>query len=333
MAVSVNFDRVLNAAPATPLPTQPAIPTLPNEPGIVRTLPPVPKRIVTSQPKNADAIRQRIAEQQRSARRRLETLLRRLYIREIRAYEAELRRELDGWSATSAGELQERMHDLFLKYAEERGPKFTRLVFLIGYPDPNPANDPEKEAKVGPPDYMVPRKIISGEIEDPAKLRFDAARLAEIRRTRDEIRKLDSDLDAATKALALGRDAEQGRRLMAMAEQVARRMTELENQASAEAAKLIADAQRELDLRLARGVKMTFPAEPSMELRTPAAPTLAPPPRVTSQAEGADLATRRARLETQVRIWIATQGYELSNRGPDRTDEFIAWRRSRELSL
>lgn len=304
-SVSIDVDRVMAAEPRW----RPNVPAMPSPPpaiaGRTITTPGLPQREITPQTKAVEAVREEIRRQQEATRRRLERQIRALYETEIRAKEAELRRALAATEATQQETLSRAIRTLFEAYANERAPLLARLSVLAGFPDPNPNSEPPP-----PTTGAVTRQ----KFEEAERIRrqmslLQAKFLADVQELVNE-----TDLSLSDARLRLLRDLEEFR-------------TELDLRAEREARRLVTDAAREMQLELTRLGRLTVPGTPSESLTIPPSPALTPIPQVTYDPKLFGEAARREPVMAELHIWLGLQRYRLDSKGPDRTDEFIAWRR------
>ncbi len=308
-AVSINVNLVVQES-LPPAENEPALPRPPKPmPGVTAVLPALPAREIMTRPQNAEQLRESVRELQESIRVRLEKQLRKLYARDAKRYEVELQRQFGDLEESSLTELSETIRAELEKVGEARLPKVARLAFLEGWPDPNPENIPSPT-----PLRPVPQ------------LREDEAL-----RLRRELARIDSEFKARIENLSILRlDALAQRRTQVLLAIEARK-NELDAQATAEANKQMADATKDLRLDLARGQVIKLRPVAAQTVTIPGGKPLAGVPKVPSSPELSEPQLTRSLVESDLRIWLGLNGFELKDSAVDKTAEFIAWRNSQKL--
>jgi hypothetical protein len=200
----------------------------------------------------------------------------------------------------------DKLSQMLADHAKIVGPKWHRLAWLSGFPDPDPLS--RRRAREG--DFIAEQ------------------RLAEAKRLREEIKLLQADFDARSKSIL--DDLRDGLRVDEavladdIAEQIEAAKTEADRQAQEAAVAAVKDVEQsalDLDNRVE--------AVPGKTSTTPAI-SGAPAERWTNPA--ASFADRE-RLQALARVFAAAHGWKLAEKpagATDRTKEFNDWLKKRE---
>ncbi len=309
LAVSVNVSQVVQQS-LPPAEKEPSLPRAPKPlPGVTAVLPALPAREIMTRPQNAEELRESVRKLQESIRVRLEKQLRKLYARDVKRYEVELQRQFGDLEESSLTELSESIRAELEKVGAERLPKVSRLAFLAGWPDPNPQNTPSPT-----PLRPVPQL----REEEALQLRKDLARI-------------DAEFKARIENMSILRlDALAQRRTQILLA-IELRKNELDAQANAEANKQVADATKDFQLDLARGQVIKLRPVAAESVTIPGGKPLAEVPKVPSSPELSEPQLTQSLVESDLRIWVGLNGFELKKGAVDKTAEFIAWRNSQKL--
>jgi hypothetical protein len=310
--VHVDLDRLLKAE-NRPAPPAPKLPGPPNARGpLTATVPGLPAGYLSDPSRTSRGeVAASIERQQQKARRDLERRLRAVYAEQVRQYDLSVRREIEGARPQAYDEANQRIRARFERYANERAPVAARLYDLVGFPDPNPENNPPRR-ELG--------KVSQQRFDEAADLR---RRLAAIEA--DYARDKRAILQAAEDALS-GREAELLARVREMADR-------LERQAAEEAEAQVRTSVRDLGLQLTDPQPLALAATPDRTVSISGEPPIAPAPKVPSGGIPSGREDRRRRMERELRIWLGVNRYRLDGRARDATSEFQRWRESHRAGL
>jgi hypothetical protein len=236
----------------------------------------------------------------------LESQLRALFAREAKRFEVELLRSFELDSEASLQQLGSQIRMAFEVYGNARMPKVARLAFLVGWPDPNPANEPP-----------------ASDLKPVPKARFNEAAAL-----RQELARLDLEFLQAVQELTASREAELADRRTKLLVAIEQKRDEMNRAAELEAERQMAAVVREFNLKLVGGAKIEFDRVEASEIEVGADHAMPEPVQVTSLTSAADPAFVRPEVEADLKIWLGLNGFTLARNGTDRTKEFIEWRRS-----
>lgn len=311
-AVNVDLNRLLAKenrpeAPAPELPSPPAAGG-----ALTSTVPGLKADFLTdpSEARTSD-VAASIERQQRRARRELERRLRAVYEDEIRQFELATRRELEGARPAAYEEANRRIRVRFERYADERTPVVARLYDIVGFPDPNPKNEPPKRP-LGNVSQML--------FNEAAELRKKLA-VVEESYERDKAAILKDAEDALS-----GREVEALNKVRELADR-------LDRQATEEANKQVRISVKDLGLQLTDSQPLALPGTEDRTVTIPADPPLAPAPQVPSGGIPSGREDRRKRMERELKIWLGVNRYRLDPKARDETSEFERWRKSHRAGL
>lgn len=308
--VYVDFEAVLASYSSSPLPSHP----LPHPPGALPaktlTVPAVAPRTILVQGGSSEQTNGLLELNRKAAVRELTTLLAERYVREAdRAGQARVK-ALEPGKVAAYEEARAAIQSEFQSYALKRGAKLAQLTSIVGFPDPNPMSLP--------PTAQV-RKFVQVRLDQAVQLRKDIAAL-------------DADYQARSASL-----------LAAAAQKYNTDLTEANLQLEQDRAAAFARAEQEAITAAAKSYKslaplvmtntrIDLPGQPSQSVTLPAVPAPIAAPNVRERTLTLD--QRRTILKDQLRIWIAVNGYELSD-SPEGvqnvTPQFVKWRRDRKL--
>lgn len=311
-AVSVDLNRLL-AQENRPEPPAPKLPSPPAAGGaLTSTVPGLPADFLTdpSEARTSD-VAASIERQQRRARRELERRLRAVYEEEIRQFELATRRELEGARPAAYEEANRRIRIRFERYADERTPLVARIYDIVGFPDPNPNNEPSKRP-LGNVSQML--------FNEAAELRKKLA-VVEQSYERDKAAILKEAEDALSE-----REVEALNKIRELADR-------LDRQATEEANRQVRISIKDLGLHLTDTRPLALPGTEARTVTIPADPPLAPAPKVPSGGIPGGREDRRRRMERELNIWLGVNRYRLDPRAPDKTSEFERWRKSHRAGL
>lgn len=253
-----------------------------------------------------------IERQQRRARRELERRLRAVYADQIRQFELDMKRELEGARPAAYDEANRRIRVRFEQYADERTPIVARLYDIVGFPDPNPNNEPPKRTLGN-----VAQMLFNESVELRKKLA-----VVEASYEKDKAAILKDAEDALS-----GREVEALNKVRELADR-------LDRQAAEEAAAQVRISIKDLGLQLTDSRPLALPGTEDRTVSIPAEPPLAPAPKVPSGGIPSGREDRRQRMERELEIWRRVNRYRLDPNAPvDKTSEFQAWRKSHRAGL
>lgn len=254
------------------------------------------------------AVVELIAENRQLAESELAARLREAYLSEVDRSEQEMLGNLAGRKREMMEAAFARIRPLFDDYANKRAPKVVKLSLYVGYPDPDP-----QSARPIPTTI----KYLEKRARDSVTLRKDLQAIDAEYRARVNAEINQADEEVASEIVTLRIELEKQR---IGAEERARRE-------AAEQTKLqLADinptlgARKPLDLRASAGAKVTIQSTPKPLIVSP-----------LSVQDATIFAQARQEAELDAKVWAATTGYVLTSSSiePDKTNEFLIWRRKR----
>lgn len=215
------------------------------------------------------------------------------------AYSAQARGEANDYKETFTDNRDELYADAFRQleaafqiYANSRGEPLSRLAFLQSL-------DP-KRPKV-------------------------AAEMADLQA---RIAKLDADFDKTAQAIFAEVQAATLRRADLIEKEVRAIFAEFEAKAARDARRFTSEVAAGIKSELALRGAVLLPAEPGASVFVPDAPSAPLAPKIGVIAGDPD---QSSRISHDLSIWLALRRYRLGGPGAkDRTQEFIAWRSSRQ---
>lgn len=299
-AVSVDLDAVARA-----LESQPASVTVPGESGYgpaADTLEGSPeKRVLTGDA--ADVAQQSLAdikESQEEAFGQLKARLIRIYSGELAVQEEALREAMLERYRAGLDEdfllLRSKFEDLALAV----GPKWRRIAWLAGFPDP----DPHSTRVPLPGDFITER-------------RYEMAK-----ELREEINALEEEFGLEAEEIL--EDARLGLRadIADLEMDIAMRRQEAEAEADLQAREAAIRAFDAVDVRTL-DLNRTLDAVQEAGIALPPAP---PFPGLTLTEPARDDRLEQIRLREQAEVFAQINGWVLSDEGEDKTGEFLLWR-------
>jgi hypothetical protein len=257
------------------------------------TLPGAPAQVIRFE--NVESIvreaRARVRESQQRAYDEMRENLARVYEAQATIQARELRSKTDeGMDAMIASALAA-LDEVFQTYATRRGDPLARLFFLR-------TQDPT-------------RKGISEEIAQREQ----------------EIRTLDEEFDKRASEIFGAVDDELARRRAEIEKQVAAVFARFRASAEEDARAFTQEVSTEIQSKLSGHAPVSLPAQAGRTMRIDGAPPLEPPPAIAATGRN----VLQERLRQDLDIWLAARNLELGSKtAPDRTQEFIRWRRSFE---
>lgn len=279
-------------------------------PATVVGLPPVPEEVVASPAQTARLAeaRETVAQNRNRARRGVETRLLRTYLRDVARFRAEETDALAEFDAEAQADGQEKIGVAFAQHAERRGPVVARLAMLLGFPyvDPRP--------------IPLPEETILGA----------RRRLAEAQARYEEVGRMDAAYANAVAAILTRVRDKMAERRAEIELAVAERTDAAATRAQSDSARVFAETGADYEAVLAERPDFKFPALPGRSLILPGG-TAPPPAPVLPGGTLAGREVAKSEIEHDLRIWLGIRGYQLAERPtgvPDRTEEFLAWRRT-----
>ncbi len=276
------------------------------------SLPPLPEEIIARPADGAPSAEQLLRQNRLRAYRDLEARLRDVYLSEVhRAEQAQI--DLLTPSRTQAEQdARQKLRDLFDRYASQRGPLVTQIALIAGFPDPDPKS------------RMQP-------VLDNPLTRF---RMGTAKRLRSQIDDLDKQYDVEARRILLGLDQQADAELTRIKAEMEVARGNAEVQARKEAAKQVRVIERNIGASLASEGNTVLPAISGKTAPGSAVPIPLAQPRTEAPKAMDDSAARQKLLSDELAIWLAVNGYrqEVSrDKAPDRTAEFIEWRKTHRL--
>jgi exonuclease VII large subunit len=275
-------------------------------------LPPLPEQVVDvgDNQTRLRQVQEVIARNREQALRQIANRLRESYLQEIRRLERERLAELEPEARAAIEAALARLREIFIAYADERGPLLIRLSLIVGFPDPDP------ESRVRPT------------VDTPlARLRF-----AEAVEFRTQIANLDAQYEASVQRLFTDVADTQAIDVARIRAEIAEMQARADERAREEAFRQVQLEQEQIRSVLADQSAMVVPADPGAAVTIPGSDPPVPPPAVPTPGRAETLARFREAVENDLQIWAAVRGYTLTTRGAagrDATSEFIEWRTTR----
>lgn len=238
--------------------------------------------------------------------RQLTTELRQSYLKEVDELERTRLGEIDDTRREAFDRAWVRLRARFELYASERGPDAIRLAVYAGFPNPSLVLD-----RQATPWSNAERR----QLERGRALR---TKLKELKQA------FDGDMDEIIAEAGEEVAATLNRLRLEMEERRAAAEARAEREANQQTLELVKD----LESVLSGKSEVILPPKPGVKITTDAPKPLPNPPVLdTREAESLLRGTREA-VRSEVEIWAAQQGYELTLKkgAPDRTDEFLEWR-------
>jgi hypothetical protein len=265
-------------------------------------------------PSNASgpAVRQMIVESQEQAQAELEARLKSVYQAQVARFNLEQERQRKDTAQKAVDAASEQIRAEFVAYAGVRGPVFTQLALLAGFPDPNPGNAPP--AKPLPP-------VLAQRFQEAAELR-------------KQLDQIDADFKVKVAKIVTAVSAEYGLDETQMMRRVSIFKDELDRRAEQEAQQQVRKNLRDLQLELVQTRKLSVPGSPANSISLPAEEPFAPVPEVPSSGILSGANDRLMLLRHELQIWAGLNDYSVvaSPRSErDATGEFLSWRHKFEL--
>lgn len=238
--------------------------------------------------------------------------LREAYLREVDVMETKRLAEVDPVRDSAFAKAWAQVRTRFLAYANARAPYAIRLALYAGFPDPDPDS-----SRV--PDTSQ-RALVS---------QFERAR-----ESRAKLADLDASYERDVRLILAGFDDEVADAITTIRVDIEKMRAEAEARAQQDALAQVAKQTERIDSILSGKAEVHLPVGPGRTSRTPAGSPIPAAPSVKFPTAAHAIQMRAEAVRSDAKIWAAHFGVKLvdSPRGvPDRTAEFIAWRKKRSL--
>lgn len=238
--------------------------------------------------------------------RQLTSELRQTYLKEVDELERLRLSEIDTARRTAFDAAWVKLRARFIEYAEARGPDAIRMAVFAGFP----------VAATAPLREYAWNNAAKRQIADAGKLKIklDALKKAYDADAAEIIGAAQEDVAAILSQIRV--EMEQKR---AAAEARAR------DEADQQATELVKD----LESVLSGKSEVTLPPRPGVNVSTRAAAALPKPPVIDTKAAQPLVRRSREAVRSEAEVWASLHGYQLTTEpgSPDRTDEFLEWRK------
>lgn len=256
------------------------------------------------------AILELISENRLIAENDLAARLRDAYLSEVDRAEADMLSELDERKKTMLSATFGSLRPIFEEYARRRTPPLVRVSLYAGFPDPDPKSQrPLPEAD-----------------------KFALKRAEETVALRKRLDETEAWYQAQVEGVLTKANEQIAEEIVMLRIELEKQRLEAELRARREAAAQVNTELADINPSLAQTAPLTLKpsAAKTVAIKSGRSPlTITPPPDRSATILGQ--AREQARLDAKV--WAATTGYLLteSRSAPDKTDEFLAWRRKRHV--
>ncbi len=294
---------------ASPNPTPPD-----SRPGSTTSIEPLAARSLDFSENKARLAKVRAAVDEARERtvRELARQLRNAYQREVDAIEAKRLADVPGVRAGALDKAWARVRTRFLAYANGRAAPAIRLALYSGFPDPDPA----------------------GRRKPDASQKIQLRRFERAQQARTTLLELDQTYETDVRRILADYDDEVASAITDIRVEIEKMRAEAEDRARKDALEQAAKQAEEIESVLSGSARVDLPARPGASSTIPATEPLPEPPKLEFSNRSRALDDRRNAVRSDARIWAAHFGVELvdkPDRAPDRTDEFVAWRKKRQL--
>lgn len=251
-------------------------------------------------------VQEEVRAAQEETIRQLTAELRRSYLKEVDELERQRLAEIDDTRTEAFSRAWERMRARFERYASDRGPDAIRLAVYAGFPNPSLALD-----RGGVPWSNAERR-----------------QLEQGRVLRTKLQSLKADFDADMDEIIAEAGEEVAATLNRLRLEMEERRAAAEARARQEADQQTLELVKDLESVLSGKSEVILPSKPGVKITTDAPKPLPRPPVLDTREAQRLLRRSREAVRSEVGIWAAQQGYELTSNksAPDRTDEFLEWR-------
>lgn len=256
------------------------------------------------------AILQLIAENRLIAENDLAERLREAYLAEVDRLESEMLGDLDERRKKLLESTFASLRPIFEEYAQRRTAPLVRLSLYAGFPDPDPnSRRPLPEAE-----------------------KFALARAKDAVDKRKQLQQIEAWYQAQVEGALQKASDDISEQIVNLRIELERQRLDAETRARREAAAQVNTELADINPSLAQSAPLVLKASPGETVRVASGRSplvISPPP--DRSATILRQAREQARLDAKV--WAATEGYRLSESrsAPDKTDEFLAWRRKRHV--
>lgn len=277
------------------------------------TLRPLSQEVILGESAASVRAADQLVKQNRiKAYRDLEARLREVYIGDVARAEKDQLDLLEPAKNEAAEAARLRFREIFEEYADQRGPLVTRIALIAGFPDPDP-NSRKQPVSDSP---------LVQERADEAK------------RLRAQIADLEKTYNATVTELLRNVDRESDIELTRIKANMEIARNKAEQRAREDAAKQARTIEKSMGPSLAAEGDTVLPAVATQTLAGRSLMGKSIEPKVAPVAIPDTSAIRMQRLQDELDIWLAISGYrqaESRKNAPDRTSEFIEWRKSHHL--
>lgn len=311
--VYVDVQRVAMSDPLQFVASNPS----PNPPaafgGTAHSIPPIQRQRLDFSENEArlKKVRAAVEEAREQTARQIAGKLREAYLREIDAIEDERLLKAGAIRDAALAKAWAQVKSRFLTYANARAPHAIRLALYAGFPDPDPASQ-----RI-PPD------------QNAVKRQFERAR-----DDRNTLADLDQSYDTDARNLLASYSDEVSAQIASIRGELEQMRAEAEARAVRDAAAQVAKLTEAIESVLSGKSEVNLPASPGRTVSIPPTTAVSPAPVIKSDTMAQAEANRLKAVRSDLQIWCAHFGVELVDSprsGQDRTDEFIVWRKQRQL--
>lgn len=256
------------------------------------------------------AILQLIQENRRIAENELAERLREAYLNAVDRTEAELFSDLDERKKELLNATFASLRPIFERYAERRAQPLFTIGLFAGYPDPDPKS----------------RRPL------PEADKFMLEQAKQTASSRKQLEVAEEWYQGQVSAVLSNTDERIAQQILNLRIELEKQRLEAESRARQEAAAQVNTELAEINPSLAQTSPLNLKpsAGQSISVRATNSPlVLTPPPDRSATI----LAQAREQARLDATVWAATVGYRLTeSRGaPDKTEEFLEWRRKRHV--
>jgi len=308
--VYVDFEAVLASYTSSPLPSHVVPKPPPGLPAQTYSIPAVAPSTIVVEGAPSTSAQALLDKNRKKAIEELGDLLSQRYLREAERADRERLKALEPVKRAAIEKARQEALAEFQAYADKRGQALAQLTSLVGFPDPNPRSLPPS----------------------PTTPPFLQKRLADAASYRKQIAELDANYASRVDQLMADAAKEYNVNLTLEQAQFDEDRQDAIARASAEAITEAAKAYKSIAPLVMGATKVNLPGQAAQSVTLPAvaAPIVAPPVRektLTPQQ-------RRSILQSQLKMWLALNGYEQAKSADgakDMTSEFVKWRQERKL--
>ncbi len=311
--VYVDIERVALSDPLhfvapAPNPTPPA-----GVQGSTSTVPPIAARKLDFSENKArlEKVQAAVDEAREQSAKQLARKLREAYLREIDAVENERLLKIGNVRTAAFDKAWAVVRARFLSYADARAPHAIRLALYAGFPDPDP-----QSRRALPAQKALQRQ-------------YERAQVA-----RTAIADLEHEYESDVRNLLAGYDDEVAAAITAIRVEIEQMRADAELKAIQDAEAQVAKLTEQIESVLSGKAVVNLPASPGRTISVPSGAPIPAAPTIQGMTRAQAEADRLNAVRSDATIWAAHVGVELidaPSKGQDRTDEFIVWRKQRQL--